>query len=81
MAKRDVKGLHTVRARGREYTYAWRGGPRIHGEPGTPQFWAALDAINRERHIPELGKFRALVTLYRASADYAKLADSTKAHW
>jgi hypothetical protein len=36
MAKRDVKGLHTVRARGREYTYAWRGGPRIHGKPGTP---------------------------------------------
>jgi integrase len=35
----------------------------------------------RERHIPGHGKFRALVTLYKASADYQNLALSTRRQW
>jgi integrase len=86
MAKRDVKGLNKVtskKGRGRVYWYAWRGrgAPQVQGEYGTPEFWASYDAAIRERHVPEPGKFRALVTLYRASADYAKLAASTKRQW
>ena len=54
------------------------GAPRVHGEYGTPDFWASYDAAIRERHVPEPGRFRSLVTLYRASADYQKLAPSTK---
>jgi integrase len=46
-----------------------------------PSFWASYDAAIRERHIPEPGKFRALVTLYRASTEYEKLAVSTKTSW
>ena len=83
MVKRDVKGIAKVTAKGRVYWYAWRerGAPRIHGEYGTPDFWASYDAAIRERHVPEPGKFRALVTLYKASADYQKLALSTKRQW
>jgi integrase len=83
MATRSVKGLHRVVSKGREYWYAWRGrdAPRITGEYGTPDFWASYDAAIRERHIPEPGKFRALVTLYKTSADYEKLAIATKASW
>jgi integrase len=83
MAKRDVKGLHKAKAKGSVYWYAWRGrgAPRVHGEYGTPDFWASYDAAIRERHIPEPGKFRALVVLYKASADYQKLASSTKRQW
>ena len=76
-----MKGIAKVTAKGRDYWYAWRGGPRLCGEYGTPDFWASYDAAIRERHIPEPGKFRALVTLYRASADYQKLAPETKRHW
>ncbi len=35
MAKRDVKGLHRVVSKDREYWYAWRGGPRLRGDYGT----------------------------------------------
>jgi integrase len=54
------------------------GAPRIHGEYGTPEFWASYDEAVRSRRIPELGRFRALVTLYRESENYRKLAESTK---
>jgi integrase len=81
MAKRDVKGIHKVTAKGTAYWYAWRGGPRVHGAYGTPDFWASYDAAVRERHIPEPGRFRSLVTLYKASGDYEKLAIATKAGW
>ena len=81
--KRDVKGLHKVVSKGCVYWYAWRerGAPRVRGEYGTADFWASYDAAIRERHIPEPGRFRALVTLYKASADYQKLAPSTKVQW
>jgi integrase len=83
MARRDVKGLHRVVSKGRVYWYAWRGrgAPRLRGEYGTPEFWASYDEAVRELRVPEPGKFRALVTLYGASADYEKLAASTKTHW
>jgi integrase len=83
MPKRDVKGLHKVVSKGQVYWYAWRqrGAPRVHGEYGTADFWASYDAAIRERHVPEPGKFRALVTLYKASGNYEKLAPSTKRHW
>lgn len=83
MARRDVKGLHRVVSKGREYWYASRepGAPRIRGEYGTPDFWASYDAAVRERHIPEPGKFRALVVFYKASAVYQKTAASTKKQW
>ena len=75
MAKRDVKGLHRVVSKGRAYIYAWRGGPRLYSKPFTPEFWAEYDAAIRERHVPEPGRFRSLVTAYKASNDYQKLAD------
>lgn len=83
MSKRDVKGLHRVISKGNVYWYAWRGrgAPRVYGKYGTADFWASYDAAIRERHIPEPGKFRALVTLYKASPAYSKLASNTKRQW
>jgi hypothetical protein len=48
---------------------------------GTPAFWASYGEAIRDRRIPEPGRFGSLVTLYRASPDYQKLADSTKRNW
>jgi integrase len=83
MARRDVKGLHKVVSKGRVYWYAWRerGAPRVQGQYGTPEFWASYDEAIRDRRIPEPGRFTTLVTLYRASPDYQKLAVSTKRNW
>src|SRR5262249_40438206 len=77
----ELKGVHTVKAKGSTYHYAWRGGPRLRGEPGSSEFHASYNAAIEERRTPEPGRFTALVTAYKASSDYRKLAESTRAQW
>ena len=36
MVRVNLKGIAKVTAKGRTYWYAWRGGPRLRGEPGSP---------------------------------------------
>ena len=74
MVRIDIKGIHKVKARGRTYRYAWRGGPRLRGEPGSLAFMADYNAAIEARRLPDPGRFRALVTLYKSSGDYQKLA-------
>jgi integrase len=81
MTKIELKGIAKVTAKGRTYWYAWRGGPRLHGEPGSPEFLTTYNEAIEKRRIPEPGRFRSLVTLYRASADFKNLAVSTKRNW
>jgi integrase len=81
MVKVDLKGIAKVRAKGRTYFYAWRGGPRLRGEPGTPEFLASYNEAIENSRAPDSRRFRSLVVLYRASADYKKLADSTRENW
>lgn len=77
----DLKGIHKVNAKGRTYYYAWRGGPALRGEPGSAEFMASLQEANDSRVIPDASKFRAVITAYKSSHDYQKLADSTKRNW
>lgn len=77
----ELKGLHVVRSKGNTYYYAWRGGPRINAEPGTPAFQKAYAEAVESVRIPDDTRFSALVTLYKRSDDYKKLADSTKKNW
>jgi integrase len=81
MVKVELRGIAKVTAKGRTYWYAWRGGPRLRGEPGTPEFMASYNEAIEGRRILDTGRFKSLVTLYRASTDYAKLADSTRSNW
>ena len=81
MVKVDLKGIARVRAKGRIYYYAWRGGPRLRGQPGSPEFHGSYNEAIESRRAPEPGRFKSLVVLYRASADYARLADSTRKNW
>ena len=52
MVKRDVKGIAKVTAKGRTYWYAWRGGPRLRGEPGSAEFWASYNAAIADQAYP-----------------------------
>jgi integrase len=81
MVKFDIKGIARVSAKGRTYYYAWRGGPRLRGEPGSPAFIASYNEAIADRRTPDTARFRSLVTLYKASSDYKSLADSTKRNW
>ena len=50
MVKVELKGVAKVTAKGRAYWYAWRGGPRLSGEPGSPEFIASYnEAIEQRR--------------------------------
>jgi integrase len=81
MVKIELKGIAKVTAKGRTYWYAWRGGPRLRGEPGSPEFVASYNEAIEERRAPDKNRFRSLVTLYKASNDYKALAETTKRNW
>jgi integrase len=81
MVRIDLKGIAKITAKGRTYYYAWRGGPRLRGEPGSPEFMASYNEAIESRRTPEPGRFKSLVVLYRASANYANLAGSTRKNW
>jgi integrase len=81
MVRVDLKGIAKVSAKGREYWYAWRGGPRLRGEPGSAQFMASYNEAVENRRFPDTGCFYSLVALYRASPAYQGLAVSTRRNW
>ncbi len=76
----ELKGIHTVKAKGNVYYYAWRGGPRLDGQPGTAAFMASYNEAIANRMEPESGRFRSIITHYKAT-EFKKLADSTKRVW
>lgn len=73
-----LKGVHAVKAGGRTYYYAWRGGPRLDGEPGEPSFMRAYDRANAARKAPVTGTLKEVLTKYRASPAFTKLGVHTK---
>ena len=81
MVKVELRGIHKLNIKGKRYYYAWRGGPRLRSEPGSPEFMASYNQAIEERRTPEPGRFKSLVVLYRASQDYKTLAESTRKNW
>lgn len=76
-----LSGVHVVKAKGRAYHYAWRGGPRLPGEPGTPAYMAAYNAAHASRKAPIKGTFSEIITAYKRSPAYTKLgAHTTRAY-
>lgn len=76
----ELQGIHTVKAKGNVYYYAWRGGPRLSGKPGSAEFVNAYNEAISNRSAPEAGRFRSIITHYKAN-EFKKLADSTKRVW
>jgi integrase len=81
MVRVRLRGVAKVKAKGITYYYAWRGGPRLRGKPGSPEFIESYNDAIESRRAPERGRFKSLVVLYRASQDFKKLADSTRKNW
>jgi hypothetical protein len=81
MVRIELRGIAKATAKGRTYYYAWRGGPRLLGEPGTPEFIASYNEAIESRRTPDQSRFKALVTAYKASPEYKKLAESTRKNW
>jgi integrase len=78
-----LKGLNSITKRladgtRRTYWYAWKGGPPLKGEPGTPEFNAAFHAAAERKIAPTRGQLLSVLQAYQASADFLGLADSTR---
>lgn len=78
MVSASLKGVHEVRAKGRTYFYAWRGGPRLQGSPGSPEFLTSLAEAHANRRASPKGTFRTVLAAYRASPAYVGLGVHTK---
>lgn len=89
MTRIPIKGLARASARNAAgarvvYFYAWRGGPRLPGSPGDPEFLAAYAAAVEARKAAAAGPpdtLAGLVSRYRASPEFQRLAPSTRAAW
>ena len=62
----------------RTYWYAWRGGPPLHGEPGSPEFVASYNQAVATKTAPPRGTLLAVLHAYQISEDFLRLADSTR---
>src|SRR3974390_359274 len=79
----QLKGIHRVKVKladgsAAEYCYAWRGGPRLVGEPGSPEFLASYTAAHQSRREPDHATFHSVIAGYKASQDFIGLAPRTK---
>lgn len=77
----DLKGVHTVTSKGRVYHYAWRGGPRLEGEPGSAEYLESLLAARAPAARADKTRLSGWVDLYMASPEWAELAPLTRKVW
>lgn len=81
MVSIEMKGVHRVRVKDRTYYYAWRGGPRLEGEPGTPEFLQSFHDAKAPQHSLDKRKLSTWIVLYKASGEFRELAERTKKEW
>jgi len=60
------------------YWYAWKGGPRLKGEPGTPEFVASYNEAAAQKIKAPTGLLFSLLQAYQMSEDYRQLAPRTQ---
>src|SRR6516225_2472731 len=78
-----LKGLNSKRKRladgtYKTYWYAWKGGPALRGEPGTPEFMASYNQAVAAKVAQPSGTLLALLLQYQDRDDFRSLADSTR---
>ena len=78
MVRVDLKGIAKVTAKGRTYWYAWKSGPPLRGEPGTPEFIASYNEAVARKVTPPRGSLLILLQKYQASEDFIGLAATTR---
>jgi integrase len=78
-----LKGVNSKRKRladgsWRTYYYAWKGGPPLRGEPGTPEFVASYNAAVASKVIPPTGVLLSLLQGYQASDQFRSRQPRTR---
>lgn len=78
-----LKGLNSVRKRladgtVKTYHYAWKGGPKLPGAPGSPEFMAAYHAAVSAKIAVPAGNLKFVLARYEDSAEFGQLAPRTQ---
>src|SRR5262245_42664664 len=78
-----LRGINSKRKRladgsFKTYWYAWKGGPRLDGLPGSPEFMAAYNAAVTVKVAMPSGRLKSVITRFEGSAEFGQLADRTK---
>jgi integrase len=78
-----LKGINSKRKRLADgsykfYYWAWKGGPPLRGEPGTPEFVASYNEAVGRKVTPPRGTLLSVLTQYQGSEDFRGLANSTR---
>jgi integrase len=78
-----LKGINSKTKRladGRLVTYwwAWKGGPPLRGDPGSPEFIASYNEAVARKVMPQVGVLFSILQGYQASEDFRALADRTR---
>jgi hypothetical protein len=78
-----LKGINSKRKRladgsFKTYWWAWKGGPPLRGEPGSPEFHASYNEAVNAKTIPPKGVLQTLLLQYQDSDDFQSLAGSTR---
>jgi integrase len=81
-----LKGINRVTKRladGRAvtYWYAWKGGPALKGDPGSPEFVASYNEAVKRRAVPPAEKLAAIIDGYQQSDDFRQLAPRTRSDY
>ena len=81
-----LKGLNSATKRltdGRRvrYYYAWRGGPKLEGKPGSPEFIASYNAAVARKVRPVKGVLLSVLQGYQQSQEFLGLSRRTRADY
>jgi integrase len=83
MAHIQLKGLNSKKKKLADssvvtYHYAWKGGPRLTGKLGSPEFIASYhEAVTAKKAVP-VGLLLSLMQTYQGSAEFTGLRDRTR---
>jgi integrase len=61
--------------------YAWKGGPPLRGEPGTPEFIASYNEAVARKVVPPRGTLLSVLQGYQASDDFTGLAPRSRSDY
>lgn len=77
-----LKGINTVKKKLADgsvkvFYYAWKSGPPLRGELGSPEFIASYNEAVSQKVVQPNGTLLGLLQQYQASRDFTDLAEST----
>jgi hypothetical protein len=78
-----LKGINRVAKRladgtRRTYYYAWKGGPALRGEPGTPEFHASYNEAVAAKAATPQETLLSVLQSYQVSGDFTRLSSRTR---